>query len=105
MLVRYYVIFVFGVERLVLGRNIDFLRGKVRATIEFLGYHIELPSYFTGKKDKRDESADRGDRREPGTENQHIKDERGIYLEKVREAGLFEVNIVVGGIFGLVTNG
>lgn len=46
-----------------------------------------------------------GDRRELGTGNEHIGDERGIYLEKVREAGLFEVNIVVGGIFGLVRNG
>lgn len=77
MLVRYYVIFVFGVERLVLGRNIDFLRGKVRATIEFLGYHIELPSYFTGKQDKRDESADRGDRRELGTETSTLKTSEG----------------------------
>lgn len=54
MLVRYDVIFIFGVERLVLCRDIDFLWCKVRATIEFLGYDRELLSYFTGEQYKRD---------------------------------------------------
>lgn len=42
MLVWYDVIFVFGVEGLVLDWNIDFLWCKVRASIEFLGYDREL---------------------------------------------------------------
>lgn len=42
MLVWYDVIFVFGVEGLVLDWNIDFLWCKVRASIEFLEYDREL---------------------------------------------------------------
>lgn len=85
MLVWYDVIFVLRVERLVLGWDIDFLWCKVRATIKFLGYF----SISHGNKTKGTISVDGTDRSELGWGKYHRRGERGIYLEKVREAGLF----------------
>lgn len=88
MLVWYDVIFVLRVERLVLGWDIDFLRCKVRATIKFLGYFRDWLLFHreTGQKERDLQMGLTGASWAGG----NITGEaRGIYLEKVREAGLF----------------
>lgn len=55
MLVWYDVIFVFGVEWLVLSRDIDFLWCKVRAAIKFLEYFGDRLFYFTKEQEKWNE--------------------------------------------------
>lgn len=89
MLVWYDVIFVLRVERLVLGWDIDFLWCKVRATIKFLGYFRDWLLFHRGTRQKGTISVDGTDRSELGWGKYHRGGVRGIYLEKVREAGLF----------------
>ena len=57
MLIGYYIVLIFRIGRLVLGRNVDLFMGQLRRAVEL--------------------------------------------FEKVGDAGVREVNVGVGGIFGL----